>query len=95
MDQKKKKSNRTVDLQNKQTRKEIGDRKWESNDNPEIPDRSVTSEIPGLPSGDHLRNESLTDERCDLQFAFFFFFVISVWVLLTVRAGYTVSSTEE
>ena len=28
-----------------------GDRKGESNDCPEIPDRRVTSDIPGLPSG--------------------------------------------
>ena len=29
-----------------------GDRKVESNDSPEIPDRGETSDIPGLPSGD-------------------------------------------
>ena len=29
-----------------------GDRKGESNDSPEIPDRRETSDIPGLPSGD-------------------------------------------
>ena len=28
-----------------------GDRKGESNDSPEIPDRRLTSDIPGLPSG--------------------------------------------
>ena len=28
-----------------------GDRKVESNDSPEIPDRGETSDIPGLPSG--------------------------------------------
>ena len=28
-----------------------GDRKGESNDSPEIPDRRETSDIPGLPSG--------------------------------------------
>ena len=28
-----------------------GDRKGESNDSPEIPDRMETSDIPGLPSG--------------------------------------------
>ena len=28
-----------------------GDRKGKSNDSPEIPDRRVTSYIPGLPSG--------------------------------------------
>ena len=28
-----------------------GDRKGESNDSPEIPDRRKTSDIPGLPSG--------------------------------------------
>ena len=28
-----------------------GDRKGESNDSPEIPDRRVTSDIPSLPSG--------------------------------------------
>ena len=28
-----------------------GDRKGESNDSPEIPDRRITSDIPGLPSG--------------------------------------------
>ena len=28
-----------------------GDRKGESNDNPDIPDREETSEIPGLPLG--------------------------------------------
>ena len=28
-----------------------GDRKEESNDSPEIPDRRETSDIPGLPSG--------------------------------------------
>ena len=28
-----------------------GDRNGESNDSPEIPDRRVTSDIPGLPSG--------------------------------------------
>ena len=30
-----------------------GDRKVESSDSPEIPDRRGTSDIPGLPSGDH------------------------------------------
>ena len=29
-----------------------GDRKGESNNSPEIPDRSQTSDIPGFPSGD-------------------------------------------
>ena len=31
--------------------RERGDRKGESNDSPEIPDRRMTSNIPGLPSG--------------------------------------------
>ena len=27
--------------------------KWDQTENPEIPDRGETSEIPGLPSGEH------------------------------------------
>ena len=37
--------------QEDQTEKKRGDRKGESNDSPEIPDRRITSDIPGLPSG--------------------------------------------
>ena len=36
----------------KKRRKKRGDRKGESNDSPESPDRRVTSDIPGLPLGD-------------------------------------------
>ena len=32
-------------------KKQTGDRKGESNDSPQIPDRRETSDIPGLPSG--------------------------------------------
>ena len=35
-----------------------GDSKVESNDSPEIPDRGETSDIPGLPSGDHKHQHS-------------------------------------
>ena len=36
-------------------RTEGGDiEKWDQTESPEIPDRGETSEIPGLPSGDHL-----------------------------------------
>ena len=35
----------------KRRRRKRGDRKGESNDSPKIPDRSETSDIPGLPSG--------------------------------------------
>ena len=42
------------DRKSKRTRKKknkTGDRKGESNDSPEIPDRRGTSDIPSLPSG--------------------------------------------
>ena len=42
------KSNRT------RQKNKRGDSKVESNDSPEIPDRGETSDIQGLPSGDHL-----------------------------------------
>ena len=35
----------------RQKKNKRGDRKGESNDSPEIPDRRLTSGIPGLPSG--------------------------------------------
>ena len=35
---------------NKQTKQRRGNSVWESNDNLEIPDKTVTSDIPGLPS---------------------------------------------
>ena len=35
----------------RQKKKKRGDRKRESNNSPEIPDRRVTSDTPGLPSG--------------------------------------------
>ena len=47
--------------QNKRTRQEKnkrGDRKGESNDSPEIPDRSKTSDILGLPSGTDKQTDS-------------------------------------
>ena len=46
-------SRKKMTRQNKRTRQKNkrGDRKGESNDNPEIPDRRVISHIPGLPSG--------------------------------------------
>ena len=34
-----------------------GDRKGESNDNPEIPDRRGTSDVPSLPSGGVILNK--------------------------------------
>ena len=36
------------------------DRKMESNDSPDIPDRGKTSEVPGLPSGQ--KNGSLRED---------------------------------
>ena len=44
---------KTIDRKGNRTRQrnKRGDSKVESNDNPEIPDREETSDIPGLPSG--------------------------------------------
>ena len=39
------------DYNYRQKKTKRGDRKGESNDSPEIPDRRETSDIPGLPSG--------------------------------------------
>ena len=46
MDQQTEKNDNRTRQKNK-----TGDIKVESNDNPEIPDRGETSDIPGLPSG--------------------------------------------
>ena len=54
---------KSLDRKSKRTRQEKtkrGDRKGESNDSPEIPDRRMTSVIPGLPSGEQ---KSLTQEH--------------------------------
>ena len=40
-----------------------GDRKGESNDSPEIPDRRATSDIPGLPSGQEERKKKEEKKR--------------------------------
>ena len=42
-----------------------GDRKGESNDSPEIPDRRRTSDIPGLPSGALFTNILITNHSYD------------------------------
>ena len=49
----KKKRKKEEDRKGNRTRQKNkkGDRKVESNDSPEIPDRGETSNIPGLPSG--------------------------------------------
>ena len=44
-------------------RNKRGDRKGESNDSPEIPDRRVTSDIPGLPSGEEEEQEQADEEE--------------------------------
>ena len=43
-------------------RRTRGDKKVESNDSPEIPDRGETSDIPGLPSGSTLETQSMCRE---------------------------------
>ena len=42
---------RQKEQEDKAEKNKTGDRKGESNDSPEIPDRKGTSDIPGLPSG--------------------------------------------
>ena len=42
-------------------KKKRGDRKGESNASPEIPDRRVTSDIPGLPLGGNQTNKPYSD----------------------------------
>ena len=43
--------------------KKRGNRKVESNDNPEIPDRGETSDIPGLPSGTLTNDQTVTQKQ--------------------------------
>ena len=48
---KKKKKDRKGNTNRTRQKNKRGDSKVESNDSPEIPDRGVTSDIPGLPLG--------------------------------------------
>ena len=45
------KTTRQKKQEDKAEKNKRGDRKGKSNDSPEIPDRRLTSDIPGLPSG--------------------------------------------
>ena len=68
----------------KEKKKKRGDRKGESNDSPEIPDRRVTSDIPGLPSGASWLEQGCFPVYYDVNFSFGIQFLVHLKISIFI-----------